>query len=134
MNPCYFYLITLIKNSKMLISLLGQVYKIKFWLDSKICTGDAEMNWVLNNQPWHFEGCLFSIRPLKETEQPSKILITKTHIWVRVYDAPVCYWKPHMVKATTNKIGSLVSIDSSHNFYGKHLNLRWVSIWWNSWR
>ncbi|KAL8470043.1 hypothetical protein ACS0TY_032782 [Phlomoides rotata] len=35
-----------------------------------------DREWVLQNQPWHFEGNLFAVTPLSGTEQPSSVRAT----------------------------------------------------------
>lgn len=74
---------------------------------------------MIKNQPWHFEGHLFTIRPLKEKEQPSAIQITETHLWIHIYDAPVNYMTATHAKAMARKLGRLVAFDPSHDFFGK---------------
>lgn len=48
-----------------------------------------DKDWVMSNQPWHFDGSLFAIRELLGMEQPSTIEISPECFWVRVYDIPI---------------------------------------------
>lgn len=57
---------------------------ILFSFDS---TTDRE--WVLRNQPWHFNDTLFAIKPFISFEWPSSIQITTTSFWVRAHDLPM---------------------------------------------
>lgn len=50
---------------------------------------EDDTDWVLRNQPWHFEGFLFAIRKLIGTEQPSTFTISYASFWVRAYDLPI---------------------------------------------
>lgn len=84
----------------------------------------AEMAWVINNQPWHFDGNLFTIRPLLSSEQPSKVQISEAIFWVRVYDAPTCCMTTPAARAMANKMGTLVEVDPSQNLFGKFIRFK----------
>lgn len=47
-----------------------------------------DREWVIRNQPWHFDGHLFAIRALDGNEQPSSVSLSTISMWVRVLDFP----------------------------------------------
>ncbi|KAL8466365.1 hypothetical protein ACS0TY_035461 [Phlomoides rotata] len=46
-------------------------------------------DWVVRNQPWHFDGQLFAVKPLLGSEQPSTVTVSKGSFWVRAHDIPI---------------------------------------------
>ncbi|KAL8527962.1 hypothetical protein ACS0TY_005684 [Phlomoides rotata] len=48
-----------------------------------------DREWVIRNQPWHFDNALFAIKPLSGREQPLGISLTLASFWIRVYDLPL---------------------------------------------
>lgn len=84
----------------------------------------AEMKWVLRNQPWHFDGHIFLIRPLEEMEQPSKVQILGAQIWIRIYDAPVRCMNNSTAKLLGQKIGKLITIDPALDPFGKYIRVK----------
>lgn len=120
-------------NSFAIMDVMKKAWRAKKGLDAREWTHNlflfrftdqAEMTWVIKNQPWHFEGHLFTIRPLKEKEQPSKIQISEAQLWVRVYDAPVDYMTATYAKAMAKKLGALVAFDPSLDFFGKYIRMK----------
>lgn len=85
---------------------------------------ENEMHWAIKNQPWHFNGNLFLIRPLEEREQPSKVEITEAHLWTRFYDAPVSCMNPRAAEALANKVGRFVCVDPSLDLFGKYVRVK----------
>ncbi|KAL8500362.1 hypothetical protein ACS0TY_020099 [Phlomoides rotata] len=47
-----------------------------------------DWEWVIRNQPWHFDNNFFAIRCLSGNEQPSTVVIDRAAFWVRAYDIP----------------------------------------------
>ncbi|KAL8481710.1 hypothetical protein ACS0TY_028015 [Phlomoides rotata] len=45
-----------------------------------------DREWVLRNQPWYFDGCLFAIQSLTGLEQPSTLSVSTVSLWARAYD------------------------------------------------
>lgn len=113
-NP--FALIDVMKKSRRLDAREWSNNLFLFRFNSKF-----DMDMVLLNQPWHFEGHLFAIHQLKPLEQPSKIRIIEAPFWLRVYDAPVGCMNEHTATVIANSIGKLVCLDSSIDFFGKYI-------------
>ncbi|KAL8467467.1 hypothetical protein ACS0TY_030923 [Phlomoides rotata] len=51
----------------------------------------SDMDWVVQNQPWHFDNSLFVVSPLSGVEQPSSLSLSHASFWARVYDIPVAF-------------------------------------------
>ncbi|KAL8481739.1 hypothetical protein ACS0TY_028039 [Phlomoides rotata] len=54
-----------------------------------IFTFTNERDWVVRNQPWHFDGHLFAVKPLMGSEQPSSVTVSKGSFWARAFDIPI---------------------------------------------
>lgn len=85
---------------------------------------EADLNWVLANQPWHFEGHLFAIRQLRYTEQPSKVQINRASFWTRIYDIPTGCMNEAAAKSLAKRVGLLEAIDKSNELFGKFLRMK----------
>lgn len=66
-----------------------------------------DREWVIRNQPWHFDGFLFAIQALTGVEQPSSILISKATFWVRVYDLPLLCQNEKVILSIAGRVGTL---------------------------
>ncbi|KAH6780563.1 hypothetical protein C2S52_011800 [Perilla frutescens var. hirtella] len=71
----------------------------------------ADRDWVIRNQPWHFENHLFAVAPLHGNEQPSSVKLTYSSFWIRAYDLPIMSMSTSTVKAIAHRIGTLEEID-----------------------
>ncbi|KAK6125828.1 hypothetical protein DH2020_040424 [Rehmannia glutinosa] len=79
-----------------------------------------DRDWVLKNQPWHFEGFLFAIKPISGTEQPSTLNITESSFWIRVYDLPVACMNEKTIQLIAKQVGSFEAWDPSpDSLFGK---------------
>ncbi|KAK6164611.1 hypothetical protein DH2020_001475 [Rehmannia glutinosa] len=84
-----------------------------------------DMNWVLENQPWHYEGGLFAIKALKENEQPSTITIQHSAFWVRAYDIPIACINPSVAKTLVGQLGEISALDhSTEGLFRKFLRFK----------
>lgn len=72
-----------------------------------------DREWVINNQPWHFNDTLFIIKALNGSEQPSSIRITTTSFWIRAHDIPMDFRNEGIIAAIAQKLGNL-SATKSH--------------------
>lgn len=117
-------------NSFAIMDVMKKAWRAKKGLDAREWTHNlflfqftdqAEITWVIKNHPWHFEGQLFTIWPLKKNEQPSKIQLSEAQLWVRVYDAPVNCMTATYAKAMAKKLGALVTFNPSLDFFGKYM-------------
>lgn len=120
-------------NSFAIMEVMKKAWKAKKGLEAREWThnlflfsfkDNSELKWVVKNQPWHFEGNLFLIRPLENSEQPSKILITEAQLWLRVYDAPVSYMRASVAQAIARKVGNLICVDPAQDRFGKYLRIK----------
>lgn len=50
-----------------------------------------DMNRVLDNGPWTFNNHLFLLKHLKEAENPTKVDLFETSLWVQVHDVPASF-------------------------------------------
>ncbi|KAL8462078.1 hypothetical protein ACS0TY_033235 [Phlomoides rotata] len=67
--------------------------------------------WVCRNQPWHFEGWLFLIKPFSGAEQPSSIQLSMASFWVRVHDLPLTCRSEFVLRSIAAKIGRLEAFE-----------------------
>ncbi|KAL8539320.1 hypothetical protein ACS0TY_001080 [Phlomoides rotata] len=51
----------------------------------------TDRDWVIRNQPWHFDNYLFAVKPLSSMDQPSSSSITWVSLWVRFLDVPIAF-------------------------------------------
>ncbi|KAL8514137.1 hypothetical protein ACS0TY_013313 [Phlomoides rotata] len=63
-----------------------------------------DRDWVLRNQPWHFDGALFVIKSLDGTEQPSTIRISNASFWTRVFDLPLVCQSDKVLRLIAAKV------------------------------
>ncbi|KAL8493783.1 hypothetical protein ACS0TY_024809 [Phlomoides rotata] len=85
-------------------------------------SGDRE--WVLQNQPWHFEGNLFAVIPLLGSEQPSLVKVSRASFWARLYDLPMACQNEKTLKTLARKIGNLEAFDPPANNLGSFLRFK----------
>lgn len=74
-----------------------------------------DRNWVLRNQPWHFDGHLFAVKALDGTEQPSRVHISGASFWMRAHDLPLVCRSVAMIKLLAGKVGVLEAYESPAN-------------------
>ncbi|KAL8540812.1 hypothetical protein ACS0TY_002144 [Phlomoides rotata] len=71
-----------------------------------------DMEWVLRNQPWHFDGALFVIKALDGSKQSSMIQLSLASFWVRAYDLPLDLHSERVLKLIAVKVGVLECFES----------------------
>ncbi|KAH6762363.1 hypothetical protein C2S52_019796 [Perilla frutescens var. hirtella] len=85
----------------------------------------GDMEWVLRNQPWHYDNHLFVIAPLKGNEQPSMIKLNRASFWVRAYDLPVTCLSKNVARILADRIGIFVDMDENIDSYvGNYLRFK----------
>ncbi|KAL8472879.1 hypothetical protein ACS0TY_029922 [Phlomoides rotata] len=67
----------------------------------------ADRDWVIRNQPWHFDNYLFAIKPLSSMDQPSSSSITRVSMWVRFLDVPIALQTTAIIQSIATRIGTL---------------------------
>lgn len=83
-----------------------------------------DRDWVLNQQPWHFENFLFAVAALKGNEQPSAVVVTTCSFWVRAYDLPWnCMSSQNMI-AIVQRMGTFEEIDMNENYAGSFMRFK----------
>ncbi|KAL8520086.1 hypothetical protein ACS0TY_010861 [Phlomoides rotata] len=68
---------------------------------------ESDREWVIRNQPWHFDGHLFAVKSLTGTEQPSGVQITRASFWARVYDLHIICHSEATLISIAKRIGEL---------------------------
>lgn len=66
-----------------------------------------DREWVLKNQPWHFDGFPFVVKGLTGLEQPSAVALSKACLWVRVFDLPLACRSEAVFQLIGGRIGML---------------------------
>ncbi|KAL8498475.1 hypothetical protein ACS0TY_021705 [Phlomoides rotata] len=66
-----------------------------------------DREWVVRNQPWHFDNNLFLVQSLSGLEQPSMISLLHASMWIRVYDVPLALHSEDVIRMLANKLGIL---------------------------
>ncbi|KAL8522740.1 hypothetical protein ACS0TY_012907 [Phlomoides rotata] len=64
-------------------------------------------DWVLRNQPWHFDGHLFAIKTLISSEQPSLIILRTSSFWTRAHDLSLVYRSEAVIRSIVARVGIL---------------------------
>ncbi|KAL8473873.1 hypothetical protein ACS0TY_030652 [Phlomoides rotata] len=72
-----------------------------------------DRDWVIKNQPWHFDGHLFVVKILFGIEQPSTIQITSVSFWIRAYDIPPLCHTEMVLKQLAGRVGILEGYDKA---------------------
>lgn len=114
-------------NTYALIDVMVKAFKARKKVSARewgnkliIFTFDDGMDreWVLKNQPWHFDGNLFAIAALRGTEQPSSIVVNCASFWTRAYDLPIDCQSEKSIISLAQRIGKLEAYDPpiAHNF------------------
>lgn len=70
-----------------------------------------DRDWVVMNQPSHFDGNLFASQELLGMEQPSTIEISLTCLWVQVSDMPIDVHIDYIIRSLARKVGTLISYE-----------------------
>lgn len=103
-------------NTYALIDVMKKAFRSKGKLSARDWGGGLvffsferaeDREWVLNNQPWHFDGALFAIRALSGKEQPSSIVLNTVSLWTRAHDIPMNFRSDCVIRSIANKIGTL---------------------------
>ncbi|KAL8473699.1 hypothetical protein ACS0TY_030517 [Phlomoides rotata] len=68
---------------------------------------EKDRDWVIRNQPWHFDGHLFVVRALDGSEQPSSVILSKASFWTRAYDLPIMCQTEATLRSIAARIGAL---------------------------
>lgn len=83
-----------------------------------------DREWVLKNQPWHFENHLFAITSLMGNEQPSTMVVDRCSFWIRAYDLPISCMNSTTATAIAARIGNLEEVDRSESYTGSFLRFK----------
>ncbi|KAL8503875.1 hypothetical protein ACS0TY_022557 [Phlomoides rotata] len=73
---------------------------------------ESDMVWVLQNQPWNFDGNLFVVKRLATLEQPSLVHLTTITFWVRAHDLPLACRSESVIRSIASKVGKLVMFEN----------------------
>ncbi|KAK6138367.1 hypothetical protein DH2020_027896 [Rehmannia glutinosa] len=78
---------------------------------------ELDIQRVESNGPWTFDNQLLLTKRLTEGEQPSKVIIFHTAMWVQVFDLPIGFMTERVCINIGNFIGSFLESDPK-NFQG----------------
>ncbi|KAL8457437.1 hypothetical protein ACS0TY_035338 [Phlomoides rotata] len=70
-------------------------------------TKAVDRDWVIWNQPWHFDGNLFMGKLLSGSEQPSIVTISKGSFSTRAYDIPIMYQMEATLISIVSRVGAM---------------------------
>ncbi|KAL8470906.1 hypothetical protein ACS0TY_033475 [Phlomoides rotata] len=84
----------------------------------------SERDWVLRNQPWHFDGHLFAISPIDGDMQPSQVQVNKASFWARIYDLPLSLQRESTLLSTADRIGVIEAFDPPENNLGNYMRFK----------
>ncbi|KAL8511776.1 hypothetical protein ACS0TY_018276 [Phlomoides rotata] len=87
-------------------------------------TDHDDREWVLQNQPWHFEGNLFAVTPLSGSEQPSLVKVSRASFWARLYDLSMVCHNESTLKTLARRIIDLEAFDPPINNLGSFLRFK----------
>lgn len=74
-----------------------------------------DMQWVLSNGPWTFDGALLVTNVIKVGEDPTRVSLFEVDFWIQIHDLPVGYMSEVMGKQLGNFFGSFLQYDSKNN-------------------
>ncbi|XP_057793078.1 uncharacterized protein LOC131009683 [Salvia miltiorrhiza] len=77
-----------------------------------------DRQWVLQRQPWHFDGHLFAVMGLDDSAQPSDIRVNRSSFWVRAYNLPIKCMNPSIIRNIGKQIGVVEEVDERANYAG----------------
>lgn len=97
-----------------------EVMKKAFCLENKLTARDwrngliifsfgsvIDRDWMVSNQPQHFNDNLFAIKPFNGSKQPSSIRITSASFWARAHDLPIDFHNEEIILVIAGKVGNL---------------------------
>lgn len=79
---------------------------------------EDDRDWVIQNQPWHFDGNLFAIKILTGSEQPSLVHFSSTPFWMRAHDLPLACWSESVIRSIAAWVGPLEAFESPTDLVG----------------
>ncbi|CAN1807844.1 Uncharacterized protein At4g02000 [Linum perenne] len=83
-----------------------------------------DVQWVIDNGPWTFDGSLLVLHELKQGEHPANVALKTTDFWVQVHNLPNGFFSTLVVKALGNYIGEFVKYDERGTLGSADLVLR----------
>lgn len=74
-----------------------------------------DMNWVVSNGPWTFDGALLVMSAIKTGEDPTRVPLVEVDFWVQIHDLPVGYMSEVVGKQLGNFFGQFLQYDTKNN-------------------
>lgn len=74
-----------------------------------------DMQWVISNGPWTFDGALLVISIIKVGEDPSQVPLFEVDFWIQIHGLPVGYMSEVVGKQLGNFFGSFLHYDTKNN-------------------
>ncbi|KAL8522442.1 hypothetical protein ACS0TY_012554 [Phlomoides rotata] len=71
-----------------------------------------DRKWVLLQQPWHFDGALFLIKPIVRSEQPSPLTLSEADFCVRAHEIPLMCQNLETIEVVAGRLGHLVAYEN----------------------
>lgn len=86
----------------------------------------ADIDQVMERQPWTFEKHVLILKEISPFEQPSKVILDKAVFWVRMIDLPIGAIKEHIIDKIGSKAGRVIALGSQkdNNMGGKYARAR----------
>ncbi|KAK6143873.1 hypothetical protein DH2020_024221 [Rehmannia glutinosa] len=72
---------------------------------------ELDISRVQSNGPWTFDNLLLIIKKLSIGEQPSKIQLFHTELWVQVYDIPLGFMTERIAQEIGKFMGVFLEVD-----------------------
>uniref|UniRef100_A0A803N409 DUF4283 domain-containing protein n=1 Tax=Chenopodium quinoa TaxID=63459 RepID=A0A803N409_CHEQI len=70
-----------------------------------------DKQWVIDGMPWFFDGKLMLLGEINGDEQPSDVDISRTPMWVRLFDVPFNKRTPGVMREVGDVLGGFIDFD-----------------------
>ena len=85
----------------------------------------ADKDYVFNEGPWAFDGCILMLKEMTRLEQPSEVVFNKDRFCVKAYDVPALKQTYNFAKFLGTQIGDFVDcVEDNIGGIDKSLNFR----------
>lgn len=78
----------------------------------------SDRDYVLNEGPWAFDGCILLLKQMTRLEVPSEVEFLTAWFWVKVYDVLGKKQPSSFAQLLASHLGEFVSCDEATMFWG----------------